>query len=167
MRAKLLACLLPALVIVLAVAASPGSALTRPQTFSVLSVTESFQQIGDFNFERAPQAGDRFTFTDGLYKWAGRKRGARVGHAEVLCTFTKASRSEPFSAFALCSGGFFLPAGQVLIEGFLRFTDGPGDFQIPVVGGTGAYANARGYAHVRDIGPQDTDNSNIEFHLQP
>ena len=91
----------------------------------------------------------------------------RVGHAEILCTFTKSTQAEPFSAFALCTGGFFLPAGQVLIEGFIRFTDEPANFRIPVVGGTGAYANARGYAHVRDIGPQDTDNSNIEFHLLP
>jgi hypothetical protein len=154
-------------VLVLAVAATSASGINRPQTFSILSITEGFQQIGDFNFERPPQAGDRFTFTDGLYKWAGRKRGARLGHAEILCTFTKSTQAEPFSAFALCTGGFFLPAGQVLIEGFIRFTDAPGNFHIPVVVGTGAYANARGDAHVRDIGPQDTDNSNIEFRLLP
>lgn len=127
-------------------------------------MTESEHPIGDFQFNREPRGGDAFAFTDGLYKWAGKKRGARIGRVEVLCTFTTFDRG---AGTGLCTGSFFLPAGQVLASGFLRFTDGPGRFTIPVVGGTGAYANARGFIKIRDIGGENSDKSNVEFHLVP
>ena len=141
--------------------AAPGLAIDRPQVFSLLDVTEVEHPIGDFQFNRAPRGGDGFASTDGLYKWAGAKRGARVGRVEVLCTFT-AFQGE--GGTALCTGDFFLPAGQVLASGFLRLTEGPGHFTIPVVGGTGAYANARGFIKLRDLAG---GNSNVEFHLLP
>ena len=146
---------------VAALLATPGLAIDRPQVFSLLDVTESEHPIGDFQFNREPRGGDRFAFTDGLYKWAGANRGARVGRVEVLCTFTTFERGV---GTALCTGDFFLPAGQVLASGFLRFTDGPGRFTLPVVGGTGAYANARGFLRIRDLAG---GNSNVEFHLLP
>ena len=168
MRLKFVLFLLPAALAVLAVLVSPASALTTPQTFSLLDVTESSQPIAGFDFNRQPQPGDRFAFTDGLYKWAGTKRGARVGSAEVLCTFTKITEGEQqFAATALCTGQFYLPAGSVLAQGFIHFTDGPGRFTIPIVGGTGLYANARGFLKIRDLGNGNEDKSNIEFHLMP
>lgn len=147
-----------------ALGASPAFALDRPQVFSLLDVSEREHPIGGFQFNREPRGGDAFAFTDGLYRWAGKKRGARVGRVEVLCTFTT---FEGGVGTALCAGSFFLPAGQVLASGFLRFAEGPGRFTVPVVGGTGAYANARGYLKIRDIGPEDSGNSNVEFHLLP
>jgi len=144
-----------------ALLATPGLAIDRPQVFSLLDVSESEHPIGDFQFNREPRGGDGFAFTDGLYKWAGRKRGSRVGRIEVLCTFTYFKGS---AGTALCTGAFFLPAGEVLASGFLRLTEGPGLVTIPVVGGTGAYANARGFLKIRDL-PQG--NSNVEFHLLP
>jgi hypothetical protein len=166
MRLKLALCAFPAVLAALAVVASPASGLTKPTTFSLLDVTESSQTINGFDFQRLPQPGDRFAFTDGLYKWAGTKRGARVGTAEVLCTFTKVAASEhAFGATALCTGQFYVPGGSVLAHGFIRLTEGPGRFTVPVVGGTGRYADARGYLKIRDLGNGNEDKSNVEFHL--
>jgi hypothetical protein len=166
MRALLV--LLGSLAIVLTVAVTSATAIDRPQTFSLLEVDESDIAINGFDFQREPRAGDGFGFISGLYKWAGTKRGARVGHDEGVCTFLKVSLSEQnFSASAHCVASFFLPAGSVLVEGFIHFTEGPSRFEVPVGGGTGAYANSRGFARIRDIGAEDSGHSNVEFHLLP
>jgi len=36
-----------------------------------------------------------------------------------------------------------------------------------VVGGTGLYANARGYVKTRDLGNGNSNNTSVEFHLLP
>jgi hypothetical protein len=153
---------------VLSLAVTSAGAIDRPQTFSLLEIDESDIAINGFDFQREPRPGDGFGFISGLYKWAGTKRGARVGHDEGVCTFLKISASEQgFSASAHCVASFFLPAGTVLVEGFIHFTEGPGRFDVAVVGGTGAYANARGFARIRDIGTEDSGHSAITFHLLP
>jgi hypothetical protein len=160
---KLLA--LAAAAVLASILAGSASALNRPQVFSLLDVSESFQPIGSFSFQRAPKAGDSFAFTDGLYRWAGTKRGARLGHLEVLCTFKAIGRSQGTS---LCTGEAFLPAGSILVEGYAPINfDGPSRFMLPVLGGTGAYANVRGYVRVRDLGNGNGNNSNLDFHLLP
>ena len=154
---------------VVAIVIPSASALDRPQNFSLLDVSESFQEIGGFGFNRLPVAGDRFALSDGLYKWAGTKRGGRVGRLEATCMFTHILRAdEPnFSALALCTGQFYLPAGAILGEGYVHFGNGPNNFRLPVIGGTGAYANARGVIHIRDLGTGDSSNSNVDFRLLP
>jgi allene oxide cyclase-like protein len=152
------------LAVALSVTITSASALDRPQTFSLIEVNEQDIPING-DFERLPQAGDRFGFTSGLYKWAGRKRGARVGRDEGICTFLKASASEQdFSAVAHCIAEVYLPAGQIVVEGFARFSESATLFTLPVIGGTGRYANARGYLRVSDL---QSGNSNLEFHLLP
>jgi hypothetical protein len=166
MRVRLAVFGLPALLAAVVVLVSPASALTGPQTFSLLSVeSPNGVEIGGFGFQRAPVPGDRFAFTDQLYKWAGAKQGAQVGRDEGLCTFTKIDTSGGFRATAQCTASFFLPAGQIVVSGFVHFTDAPLNFAVPVIGGTGAYANARGYVRIRDIGGQDSGKSNNVFHL--
>ena len=49
----------------------------------------------------------------------------------------------------ICTGTFFIPGGSVVGEGYIRFSNAP--FTIPVVGGTGAYAGARGTFTSRSI----------------
>src|ERR687887_520407 len=98
--------------------ATPASSLDRPQVFSLLDVTNNnVQPIEGFTFERLPQAGERFVLDDVMYKWAGRKRGAAVGHLYGLCTFLTITAPPRFSARALCTGHFALPAGSILVEG--------------------------------------------------
>ncbi len=38
---------------------------------------------------------------------------------------------------------------------------------LPVVGGTGTYANVRGYVKTRDLADGQTNRTNLEFHLLP
>ena len=169
MRFKLALLAVPAALAVLAVAVSPVSAIDKPRTFSLLSVTSDTETpIDGFAFQREPVPGDRFTFTDQLYKWAGAKRGAHVGHDEGICTFTRVSvTSDSFHATAQCAATYFLPGGQVAVQGVLPIVEGPLNFVVPVIGGTGIYANARGTLHIRDLGNGDTGKSNNDFRLLP
>jgi hypothetical protein len=62
----------------------------------------------------------------------------------------------------------YLPAGSVLVDGYGEINPrGPSKFTLPIVGGTGAYANARGFVRVRDLGNGEGNKSNAEFHLLP
>ena len=169
MRVKLAVFALPALVAAVVVLASSASAITKPQTFSLLSVeSNTGVEIGGFDFQGEPKPGDRFAFTDQLYKWAGARRGAHVGHDEGLCTFTKVNvTNSGIHATAQCAATFFLPGGQVAVQGVLPIVEGPLNFVGPVIGGTGVYAKARGTVHIRDLGNGDTGKSNTDFHLLP
>jgi len=165
MRAVL--ALVAAFAAVLSLAVTSASGIDRPQTFSLLEVDESDASTNlGFDFQRLPKPGEGFAFKSSLYKWAGTKRGARVGRDVGVCTFVRVSPSqEHFSATAHCAAGIFLSGGQVLLEGFIELTEGPSNFDVPVVGGTGAYANARGFVHIHDIGSQDSGHSAMTFHL--
>jgi hypothetical protein len=156
--------------VVLAVAVTSASAIDRPQTFSVLEIDESDPGtiINGFQFQRLPVAGDRFAFKSGLYRWAGSKRGVRIGHDQGICTFIRVAGSgRALSIDAHCAAGMFLPAGQVLVEGIGHFGEGPSRFEIAIVGGTGSYANVRGFVRIRDLGSGDSGHSNLEFHVMP
>jgi hypothetical protein len=142
-----------------------ASAISQPQKLNFLDVTEVNHVISGFEFNRPPQGGDSFASTDGLYKWAGTKKGARAGRLETFCTVSFASGSA-FTVF--CKGEAFLAAGSVLAEGWGTFPfSGPAKFTLPVVGGTGAYANVRGTVHVRDLGNGNGNNSSLELDLTP
>jgi hypothetical protein len=146
---------------------SPASAITKPQVFSLLEVDGPQKNLGPGDgFEGSggpPTLGNRFTFSNGLYKWAGQKRGARVGRVEALCTITKLNLSVR-AATIFCNGTAFLPAGQLELAGTLVFSEKSGPVnEIPIVGGTHAYAGARGFMKSTSLG--DSNNSNDEFHL--
>src|SRR5215210_6239776 len=70
---------------------SPASALTRPETFSLIDVEASMTALdpgANFSESALPTLGSRFTFVDRLYRWAGQRRGGLVGRIEGICTFT-------------------------------------------------------------------------------
>ena len=145
------------------VATASASALSAPEVIRVLDVTrtEATDPPDLFSRNAPPQVGGRLFFTDTLYAWAGTKRGDRVGSLEGLCTFTGIAGN---TVTASCTATAFLQAGQILIAGSPRFSEGPSNFVVAVVGGTGRYSNARGWARVRDIAP---GNSSLVFHLVP
>jgi hypothetical protein len=148
-----------------AVSTVPASAVTRPQVFSLVDVGETQTPLdpgATLSETELPRLGSRFTFTDGLYKWAGRKRGARVGRLEGICTFTKIEPRVAVTTF--CTASWFLPAGRILGQAFIRFSEDASTFRVAVIGGTGAYAGARGFVKVHDL---RSGNSNNEFHLLP
>ncbi len=160
------------LVLVVSLVAAWGtsaSAIGGPQTFSLLEVSppDSEQPLGDFSFDRPPVGGDQFALANELYKWAGTKKGARVGRDQVLITFITGFGPD-FSqkATALIVAQAYIPGGTILVQGYaLLDPDGPLKARLPIVGGTGAYANARGYLDVRDLGDGSTNKTNLEFHL--
>jgi len=138
-----------------------GSGITGPK---VIRVVSTGTVDVDLDSEGEPKAGDRFVSAGALHSWVGTKRGKRVGHKEVLCTFT-AAHFERGWASVFCTAQFFLPGGTVSAESFLRFTDGPQKFTVPVTGGTGVYFNAKGSIAIRDLG--ESANSALTFHLNP
>ena len=146
--------------------AASASALTGPKVFSLLDVSQpNPQPINGFTFDRMPRAGDQFPIQDTLYKWAGTKRGALVGRVEGTGTFQVVGDT---TARVLFFAQATLPGGTVVVHGYgtINFR-GPSKFTFPVTGGTGLYANARGWVQVRDIGGGEGNNSNVAFHLIP
>jgi hypothetical protein len=144
---------------------APAAALTRPETFSLIDVEASMTALdpgANFSENALPVLGSRFTFVDRLYRWAGQRRGGLVGRIEGLCTFTAAEARVGVTVF--CTASWHLPRGQILGAAFIRFAENVSAFRVPVIGGTGAYANARGFIEVRDL---PSGNSNNKFHLSP
>jgi hypothetical protein len=167
-RIKLFAALAAAATGVSLVVLSPASALTKPQVFSLLEVSGPNRNLGPGNsFDNGgpPTLGARFAFTNVLYKWAGTKRGARVGRIEGLCTITNLDLAAQAATVA-CTATAFLPAGQLQAMATLVFSgkSGPVSY-ISIVGGNGGYAGVRGYVKSTNLG--NSNNSNDEFHLLP
>jgi hypothetical protein len=156
------------LVSAVAVWASTASAITSPQTISLLEVSgpNSEQQLGDFAFDRAPRGGDQIGFRNALYRWKGTERGALVGHDQGLITFiTGFGPDFSMKPLALFTAQAWLPGGSLFVEGYGRINpDGPSRYTFPVLGGTGIYANARGSLKVRDL---RSGNTSLVFHLVP
>jgi dirigent-like protein len=141
-----------------------ASALNGPKVLSFLDIeSANVQPINGFTFNRLPRAGDQFAIRDNLYKWAGGKRGALVGHVNGIGTFQSVGTS---SASVLFLVQAYVPGGSVVVQGYGHVAfQGPSKFTFPVVGGTGAYANARGYAVVSDIGNGNGSKSRVVLHL--
>jgi hypothetical protein len=143
--------------------ASPASGITRPQVFSLLQVEGPDTPLDSGAAKEIPTRGSRFLVTSALYEWAGSKRGDRLGRRDGVCTWIKINVAAP-SATILCTGVFFLPAGQIYVMGMIRFAPAAEVPHVPVIGGTGRYANVRGFIKIREIG---RGKANLEFHLTP
>ena len=149
---------------VLAVAATSASAISSPQVFTLLAVdSQTSQPINGFVFDRAPRAGDQVGIAENLYKWAGTKRGARVGRDQGIMTYLRISGE---TATALIAAQIYLNGGTIFVEGLGTFPNGPWKLTLPVVGGTGKYDNVRGYLIVRQL-PGGVNKEAFEFHLLP
>lgn len=138
-----------------------GSAITGPKVIRVVSIGTVDVNL---DAEGEPTAGDRFFSAGALHSWVGTKPGKRIGHQVVLCTLA-AAHFKRGSASVFCTAQFFLPGGTVSTESFLRLTDGPQKFTVPVTGGTGVYFNASGSIAIREIGESGTNA--LTFHLKP
>jgi hypothetical protein len=135
----------------LAVSAAGASAATRSgstvKTMHFLDLTTSFGESGAQN--QMPKAGDRFWFHDEVYTWQGAHRGAHVGHVNIVATVVAPN-------VAYITAVATLPGGTLSISGENNFA-ATGD-RLAIVGGTGAYAGARGELITRDIGNPETSN---------
>jgi hypothetical protein len=161
MRKQVLVALL-VVVTCLALLAPSASALKKPRLFTLLEVERSTQPlVGDAN--RPPEGGDQFLATNDLYRWTG-KRGIHVGYDRVLQTFIHGF-GPTFShrALALFEAQVYLPDGSLFGEGYGELRpNGLTTFDVPVVGGTGVYSNARGYVRVRA-----GQRTLLQFNLSP
>lgn len=85
--------------------------------------------------------GDQIIITANLFR-----RGASYGTEGAVCTRVAAHTTH-------CTGTFSLPRGQVTWQHLQTTPAGapPSNFDLAITGGTGAYATARGHAHVASI----------------
>jgi hypothetical protein len=169
-RYRIILALVAGVVVPVALWAPAASALKEPRTFSLLEFDATETPLGDFTFDRAPAPGDQFTETNVLYRWAGAKgKGTRVGHDRVLLTFVTGFGAKfTHRATILAIGQMYLPDGTLLAEGYGNIpADGPHRFELPIVGGTGVYANARGYMTTQGLGNGHTPRTRLDFYLLP
>jgi hypothetical protein len=156
--------------VTVAVSVSAASALDKPRTFSLLEVEGTFVRLGGWaQSERPPVGGDQFTTTGTLYRWSGPNgKGPRVGRNRVLLTFLSgfgANLTRRVPVFVIAQ--VYLPDGTLLVEGYGTIPPGaPAKLKLPVIGGTGVYANARGYLAVRNLRGGES-RSRLDFHLVP
>ncbi|MGZ4315920.1 MAG: hypothetical protein ACXVRS_08790 [Gaiellaceae bacterium] len=130
----------------LAVNAAAGAGPGRPTlTMQFLEVQTNFSGTN----AGEPKPGDRFWFHSEFYKWNGGKRGARLGHADTTATVLQ-------GGVVLVDGVGTLPGGTVSVAGLAGTR---GAFTLAVVGGTGAYATARGEVIIRGIGGVNSNTS--------
>ncbi len=144
LRVALATCTLAAVV---AVAQAGGAA--GPTTLSFLDVSVRSTPAFDAG-HGDPRPGDRVFLTDALYGWHGSHRGARAG--SVVSTLTFMSSFGRRGATVDLAGQLFLHGGSLRVEGVVQVLPGPNHFVLPIVGGTGSYAGARGTVDLKDIG---------------
>lgn len=113
---------------------------TRTQEF--VSVQQHFTSVPGLGRNEAPQVGLRFVFQDAAYNRSaqfGKPAGARIGRAEGVCTLIAVTKRPE----AQCTITAHMPDGQIVLAG--EGDPGAKVSRYAIVGGVGAYANARGW----------------------
>src|SRR5215813_5095882 len=126
-RISLLAGLLVVLGLAVATTAGGSVALSSPGTIRITD-----RQVKHIHVDgglRGKGAGDQ-----DFYRQLLNNRGAAIGHSDIMCTNTG-------TGSASCSGTYFLPKGKLMVEGVLSSRL---FYNLPVIGGTRLYENARG-----------------------
>jgi len=139
--------------------AAGASSAVKPLTLNLLEVQTAFTPTGglDPTYNTVPKVGQGFVIESAFYKWNGTKRGAQVGTLQVVCTTTKQNSAPSYQGWVICTGAALFGGSQVAVAGSIKQSN---NFSIPIVGGTGVYAGARGYVQVESI--NDT-KSNDKF----
>ena len=150
-------------VLSVAVWVASASAVSKPPTFSLLAVDNGKgQPINGFLGDRAPVAGEQFAISDDLYKWAGTKRGAKVGSDQGIATFLSVTAKGGSNTFTVQAN---LSGGTVLVGGIISYkNENPSKFTLAITGGTGKYAGTHGYVDVHAL---PNNKNNLDFHLLP
>jgi hypothetical protein len=134
---------------VLGIAATGATAASTPATLKLLSVQTQFS----LSPQGAPKIGSRLIFVNALYNRApqfGKPAGALVGSGEGVCTIVSHTHAQ-------CTLTAQLPNGELAVMGaFILKRNGLTHTIYAIVGGTGAYANARGSAASRDVSQTKT-----------
>ena len=130
----------------LTAAGSPAAA-AKPQTLDVLEVDTSFAGTGGFNASghKPPAVGQGVVIKGRLYTLTGHKQGSHLGALRIECTFTNSTGG------SICTAVLVLPAGKLVVSG-----PTPGNsttaHALPILGGSGRYAAAKGHIAIKPIG---------------
>ena len=140
-RFTLVAALCGALLVVAPATAQSDNGQTL--TFKELNKGSTFKFIDNPPRAKNPRrpsvsAGDAFVVTTPLASNAGK----HIGRLQATCTFTKGASSPNKAASAICYGVFSLKAGQ--LDALVSTTSLEQGVSGAIIGGTGAYAGARG-----------------------
>ena len=129
-----------------------ATAAGKPRAGSTLRVTAVVDSVNQVdNAPAGDSQGDLLVFTQKLTD----ARGRQVGTADAFCVRTAPGRVRE------CQGTFFLPRGQVFVSG--PDPDGVKRHALAIVGGTGAYTDARGHVTLLHRTPlEDADT----FHFK-
>ena len=156
------AVVLALVVVSVAVWVASASAAGNPKVFSLIAVDNGKgQPFNGFMFDRAPRAGDQFPISENLCKWAGAKRGAKVGSDHGAATVQTPTKNCGFASFNVQLN---LSGGTILVGGMGSIAQGGTTYTLTVIGGTGKYAGAHGSVKVRDLRGND---ENLDFNLLP
>lgn len=120
-----------------AVLAASGSAQSPPSTLHLVAKTQ--KHVGFFP-KGAPRQGNRLGF-------GNRISGDDTGIDRTICTV--------IGKRLLCTSEVRLSKGTLSAQGLGSMQSGSQD--VAITGGTGAYAGARGTAHVTDVNATTTD----------
>ena len=121
--------------------AQAATDITAPETIALIShrVKAADVNVGD----KAFGPGDSFMY---LAKSFDETDQTQLGGLHVQCTI------QPGKGWQFCTGAFIITGrGQILGEGAVQFTDETTSLDVPITGGTGDFANVRGYVHVEFI----------------
>jgi hypothetical protein len=107
-----------------------SAAATGPAQIAISGQQTSYSRVDVGRRRTSP--GDMEIVRYQLYN--RRVTSRAIGHAELVCTFTR-GRSR------VCRGTYFLPRGKLVVGGSIVFRQ---LYELAVLGGTGLYDNARG-----------------------
>ena len=128
-----------------AVAASAGTDITAPETITTVGTVlkDKFVDVG----KQGPSVGDTFATTLDIKSQAG----VDLGTERTQCTIGT-------GRWAICTGAFDITGrGEIVATGMVNFGSESPDFDVPITGGTGEFANVRGVAHVHLTKNGETD----------
>jgi hypothetical protein len=118
------------------VAASAGTSITAPETITTVGTTVQgkFVDVG----KKGPSVGDMTADTIDIKSQAG----VDLGTERTQCTLGT-------GGWAICTGTFDITGrGEIVGTGAVNFKAESPDFDVPITGGTGDFANVRGVAHI-------------------
>jgi hypothetical protein len=128
------------------VVASAGTSLPSPETITTVGTTVKDKTV-DVG-KHGPSVGDTTAWTIDIKSQAG----VDLGTERTQCTLG-------VGGWAICIGTFDITGrGEIVGTGMVDF--GPGrslDFDVPITGGTGDFANVRGVNHVHLTGNREID----------
>jgi len=127
------------------VAANAGTDITSPETITTVGtvVKDRFVDVG----RKGPSVGDTFATTLDIKSQAG----VDLGTERTQCAVGTGK-------WAICTGTFDITGrGEIVGTGAVNIASETPDFDVPITGGTGDFANVRGVAHVHLTENGETD----------